>query len=234
MKRDLQKSAVVIMAKEPRPGKTKTRLTPALTTIQAAALYEALLGDTIALLADLEYVDLAVAISPPESYPYFEKKTPTGTRLLPIEGVDIGDCLNQALGSLLDLGYQKVIAINADGPSLPEAYLYQAITLLDEHDLVFGEGEDGGYYLVGLKQKHCILFEGISWSTPAVLAQSLQKATTAGLSVALTPKWYDIDTLQDLKRLREELPRLDAERLIHTRCFLTSLNLPEESNSNLH
>jgi glycosyltransferase A (GT-A) superfamily protein (DUF2064 family) len=147
--------------------------------------------------------------------------------LLPIEGVDIGDCLNQALGSLLDLGYQKVIAINADGPSLPKAYLYQAITSLDEHDLVFGEGEDGGYYLVGLKQKHSVLFEGTSWSTPAVLTQSLQKATTAGLSVAITPKWYDIDTIQDLKRLREELPRLDAERLIHTRRLLSSLNLPD-------
>jgi rSAM/selenodomain-associated transferase 1 len=226
MEADLMKTVVVVMAKEPRPGKTKTRLTPALTPTQAACLYEALLLDTIALLRGLSWADLAVAISPPGSKPYFKKHTPAGTQLLPIEGDDIGDCLDQAMTCLFDMGYHKVIALNADGPSLPPDYLLQARLLLDDHDVVFGEGEDGGYYLVGLNAKHSDIFEGIAWSTQVVLKQSLAKAAAAGLSAATTPKWFDIDTLQDLIRLRDALPALDEGRLVHTRGYLSHIKLP--------
>jgi rSAM/selenodomain-associated transferase 1 len=213
----LNETAIVIMAKEPHPGKTKTRLSPPLTHLQAADLYAALLLDTIAMLAGLEGIDLAVAISPPESKKYFQRITPGETLLMSIEGVDIGDCLIQALGRLLDHGYRKVIALNADGPSLPIAYLHQAVESLDDRDIVLGEGHDGGYYLVGIKRLHSILFQDIAWSTRRVLAQTLDQVSRAGLSVSLTPVWYDIDTIQDLRRLKEELPTLPDDRLLHTR-----------------
>jgi rSAM/selenodomain-associated transferase 1 len=226
MKTIRRKTVIVVMAKAPRPGDTKTRLTPILTAAQAAKLYEALLWDTIELLQGLAWADLALAISPPESKPYFERHTPVGTHLLPIEGVDIGDCLDQAVRYLIDQGYGKVIALNADGPSLPVDYLSQADQLLDDHDVVFGEGEDGGYYLVALKTVHSKIFKGIAWSTPSVLEQSLAKADAMDLLVATTPKWYDIDTIQDLKMLRDTLPGMDNERLVHTRRFLSKLKLP--------
>jgi len=186
-------------------------------------LYEALLLDTIAMLTDLAWADLAIALSPPEAGAYFQKISPVGTLLLPIEGSNIGDCLTQAIGQLLDLGYHKVIALNADGPSLPVQYLRQAVESLDAHDVVFGEGYDGGYYLVGLKQLHRVLFQDIAWSTPLVLAQTLDQASRVDLSVSLTPPWYDIDTIEDLKRLKAELAGLQEDRLIHTRGVLAEL-----------
>jgi rSAM/selenodomain-associated transferase 1 len=218
------------MAKEPQPGCTKTRLSPPLSHQEAADLYEAFLLDTILKLANLEWADMAVAISPPESSSFFKRITPTGTLLLPIEGADIGDCLAEALERLLDIGYRKVIAINADGPSLPGEYIHQAVELLDNHDVVFGESQDGGYYLVGVKRIHQVLFQEISWSTTNVLAQSLAKADVFGLSTALTPTWYDIDTIQDLKRLKDELPGLPPEHLLHTRRFLADFDLGEVSS----
>lgn len=205
------------MAKEPCPGKSKTRLCPPLTHQQAALLYEALLRDTIALVAGMKWVDLVIALSPPESVPYFQKISPIGTLLLPIEGVDIGDCLVQAIGRLLDRGYHKVIALNADGPSLPARYLRLAAESLNTHEAVFGEGHDGGYYLVGLKRLHRGLFQDITWSTPQVLAQTLAQASKMDLRVSLVPRWYDIDTIEDLKQLESELLDLPDDRLTHTR-----------------
>jgi len=219
-------TVVVIMAKAPEAGMTKTRLSPPLTPEQAARLYEALLCDTIDGLAALDWADLALAISPPDFRLYFEQITPDGTRLLPIEGVDLGDCLEQAFESLFEAGYHQVLALNADGPSLPRVYLQQAAALLEQYALVLGEGQDGGYYLIGLKQLQASLFQGIAWSTPQVLAQTLQQAARAGLSAALTPQWYDVDTIQDLQRLKAELLGLPADRLGHTRQFLAEVDIP--------
>lgn len=214
-----KESALIIMAKEPKVGSTKTRLCPPLSYEDAARLYEALLRDTIDSTAQLAGIDLAIAITPPESQEYFEKITPSGTLFIPVICSDIGDCLNQVLNYLLDLGYKKVIALNGDGPSLPRAYIQQAFDLLDEHDLSFGPSEDGGYYLVGMKAKHPGIYENITWSTATVLEQSLAKAQALNLSVGLTPPWYDVDTAEEIERLRSELSILAKDQLIHCRRY---------------
>jgi uncharacterized protein len=212
-------AALVVMAKQPQPGRTKTRLCPPFTHPEAAWFYEALLKDTLVLAQKMEGVQLAIAITPPESYAYFEEIMPPGTLLLPVDGADIGVCLVRAMSPLLELGYGKVLALNADGPSLPAGYLLQAVQALDTHDLVLGPGEDGGYYLVGLKSMHREIFQEIEWSTPHVLQQTLTHAAHLGLSTALTPLWYDIDLPADVERLRQELAALPSERLPHTRKF---------------
>jgi glycosyltransferase A (GT-A) superfamily protein (DUF2064 family) len=130
--------ALIVMAKQPQPGRTKTRLCPPLTPQQAALFYEALLLDTFALAAGLPGVQLAAAITPPDSEHYFKRIAPQGTLLIPIEGADIGECLYCALAELLQRGFRRAIALNADGPSLPLAYLQQAVTLLNDHDVVLG------------------------------------------------------------------------------------------------
>jgi hypothetical protein len=200
-------------------GAAKTRLCPPLRPAEAAAFYEALLKDTIELCTNIKSVDLAVAVSPPDATGYFKEITPPGTTLLPIECPDIGKCLEITLESLLGSGYKKALAINSDGPSLPRDYISSAVELLDNHDLVLGPGEDGGYYLVGLKQIRPELFYGIDWSTPRVLRQTLTKANDLSLSYAELPAWYDIDTWTDLKRLKDELlHRLESD-LPYTRRF---------------
>jgi rSAM/selenodomain-associated transferase 1 len=211
--------ALIVMAKQPMPGRTKTRLCPPFSPQQAASFYEALLRDTLELAAGIESVQLAAAITPSSAAAYFEAITPAGTLLLPVEGADIGVCLEEALGTLFTIGYRKVFALNADGPSLPPDFLCQAVQLLDSHELVLGPGEDGGYYLVGMKHLHAGLFQDIPWSTARVLEATLAKAQLSGLYAALTPPWYDIDLPQDVERLRDELNHLPGDRLRHTRRF---------------
>lgn len=216
----MNETVFTIMAKKPQAGKTKTRLYPALSQQEAVALYEALLLDTISLVADLRWADLTIAITPPESGKYFESVSPDGTLLLPVEGKDIGECLAQVMDTLLAMGYRKALALNSDGPSLPPEYLVQAARHLDDRDIVLGPGHDGGYYLVGMSRPHQEVFEDIDWSTERVMSQTLERAGRLGLHTALTPQWYDVDTPGDLARLQAELKHLSPDRLIHCRKFL--------------
>ena len=211
---------LVIMAKEPAVGLTKTRLCPPLTPTEAAALYEAMLRDTIGLVAGLEGVRLAIAVTPPEATDSFRRISPPDVILLPVAGADIGDCLSQVLGRLLADGHSQAIALNSDGPTLPAAYLRQAIARLNGADVVLGPSEDGGYYLIGLKQPRPERFRGIEWSSERVTAQTLARAEAMGLRVALLPRWYDVDTTADLDRLRAEVATLPGGALPHTRRFL--------------
>ena len=213
-------SALIIMAKEPKVGSTKTRLCPPLEPEEATRLYEVLLRDTINMVAGIRDIDLAIAITPPESTDYFRKISPPETHLIPVICADIGECLRLVLDKLLEMGYSRVMAINADGPSLPPIYIQNAIKSLDQHDLVLGPSEDGGYYLIGFKENYPNLFKGIDWSTSEVLKQTLNKAMALKLSVHLLPTWYDVDLAKDIQRLRDELKILPPDKLIHTRKFL--------------
>jgi uncharacterized protein len=226
----MKETLIIVMAKQPQVGKTKTRLLPALSLGEAADLYQALLLDTLSLVADQTWAELAVAITPPGSRPYFESITPPGTLLLPVDGGDIGECLVQALEMALGMGYRKALALNSDGPSLPAQYLERAALYLEEAELVLGPAEDGGYYLVGMSRLHAAIFKGIDWSTAQVFSQTLDRAAGLGQRVALTPAWYDVDTPADLYRLQKELESLPADRLPHTRRLLAALDLRTRSD----
>ena len=216
-------AVLVVMAKQPRAGTTKTRLCPPFSPQHAAALSEALLLDTFDLAGHIAGVQLAAAVTPAAALPYFEQVSPPGTILLPVDGGNIGVCLVQAFEAFFKAGFKKVIALNADGPTLPGSYILQALDLLEDHGVVLGPGEDGGYYLVGLKGPCPQLFSDIEWSTSRVLQQTLARADALGLRTALTPPWYDVDTAREAARLLAELPHLPLHRLIHTRRFFENL-----------
>jgi rSAM/selenodomain-associated transferase 1 len=214
-----KRPALVIMAKLPAVGETKTRLCPPLEPAEAAGLYAAMLRDTIDLAAQLDGVQLAIAVTPPEATEDFRPMSPPEALLLPVAGADIGDCLHQVLGRLLAEGHPKAIAMDSDSPTLPIVHLHRAVARLGEADVVLGPCEDGGYYLIGLKQPQPELFRGIAWSTAQVTAQTLARAEARGLAVALLPAWYDVDVAADLDRLRSELASLPDYALRHTRRF---------------
>jgi rSAM/selenodomain-associated transferase 1 len=213
-------TALVIMAKEPRVGSTKTRLCPPLKPVEATGFYEALLLDTIERTAALPGIDLAIAVTPADSTPYFTRIAPPHTILVPVDCRDIGECLYKSLDDLLGRGYSRVMALNSDGPSLPNEFILQAAERLDDHDLVFGPSDDGGYYLIGLKEVPAPIFTGIEWSTAQVLSQTLEKCAALGLGVHLLPEWYDVDTADDIERLHSELSSLPDHELVHSRAFL--------------
>jgi hypothetical protein len=213
----MKANALIVVAKRPLPGSTKTRLCPPLTPDEAAELYRCLLLDTLALLGRLstasrarqaarqEQVDCSIAYTPAHAVSYFRDLAPTGFRLVPQTGIDLGERLATALGYHLDLGYQRVAIMNSDGPTLPVAYLSEAFRRLENADVTLGPSEDGGYYLIGMKRLHRDLFRGVTWSTEHVRAETLDICRQLGLRVHLLPPWYDVDVAADLQRLHADL-----------------------------
>jgi len=214
--------ALIIVAKKPEPGRTKTRLSPPLNGEQAAELYHRFLLDTLELMRQVEIAQPILAYTPDEAKPFFQGIAPDGFELVPQVGPDLGERLHNVLSGCLQNGYRQAVVMDSDSPTLPVDTLRQAFDLLDDPgvDVVLGPCEDGGYYLIGIKQPCAALFRGIPMSTPQVAAETLQRAHEQGLRVASLPPWYDVDLYADIQRLNEELRSLPADRARHTRTFL--------------
>jgi uncharacterized protein len=219
---DEARSAVAIMAKAPQPGQVKTRLCPPLSHREAAEFYQCLLLDKIAQVNALQRAAPAVAYSPVDSKPWFEDLTPPHFMLLPQRGDDLGARILFTFDQLFRQGYTQVIVIDSDTPTLPTAYLEQALSLIAarENDVVLGPTEDGGYYLVGLRRSYRELFDRMPWSTSQVFSETRRRSEQYGLAVACTECWYDVDTPEDLARLRNSLDQSQDGLARHTRQFL--------------
>ncbi len=191
---------LIIMAKEPVPGKVKTRLAPPFSPEEAARLYRCLLEDTVDLVRSIPGARGGVAFSPASAAGWFRSLMPAGFLLLPQPRGGLGNRLEKIFQTMFAGGARAACLINSDGPDLPPAYLGEAFRLLEEDgvDAVFGPNPDGGYYLVGLRAAAPI-FRGIPWSTGRVLEVSLAKARRAELQTATLPPWPDLDTLEDLR-----------------------------------
>jgi rSAM/selenodomain-associated transferase 1 len=216
-------SALIIVAKEPVPGQTKTRLCPPFSLESAAAFYRCLLLDSLALMSRLETADHVIAYAPSNARNYFARLKPNSFSLVAQVGDNLGERLANALDHHFDQGYQRVAIMNSDGPTLPLDYLEQAFSGLDHADVTMGPGHDGGYYLIGMNRLHRELFEGIDWSTEHVISQTLATGRRLGLAVHQLPEWYDVDLAEDLERLRRDLKE-EPERALHTWDFLRGLD----------
>src|SRR2546422_1752357 len=178
---DVARVAVAIMAKAPKPGEVKTRLCPPLSPEEAADLYDCFLRDKVAQVRTLGGAAGVIAFTPDDRRSLFEEIAP-GFRLIAQRGADLGSRLLNSLGALLRDGYVGAIAIDSDTPNLPTDYLRQAVELLGKPatDVVVGPSDDGGYYLIGVRQAWPALFDAMPWSTAEVLPETLRRAQARG------------------------------------------------------
>lgn len=203
-------TCLIVFVKNPIPNQVKTRLLPALSAEQAAALYRAFLTDWCAALRTLSDIDLIIAYTPPESLSDLEKLIGKHVTYIPQNGIDLGERLTNATKYGVENGYEKVIIVGSDSPTLPISFISDAVVGLDTRDAVIGPTVDGGYYLIGfatniLSDALPTIFKGISWSTAKVMQQTLNRIQNIKASLKLLPPWYDIDTPEDLALLDTHL-----------------------------
>ncbi len=196
-----QLTALVVVAKAPRPGQVKTRLCPPLSPTQAAGLYQAFLLDTIQLAGTLPGVCLRVVCPSELDAQELAGILPAGIKYIVQRGKGLSGALLSAFQDCQAAGFGKTLCLSSDNPTLPTRYLQLAIEALNNQAVALGPADDGGYYVIGARQPYPVLFEDMVWSNPDVLAVTLQRAAAAGLSTSLLPTWYDLDTVADLARL---------------------------------
>jgi rSAM/selenodomain-associated transferase 1 len=196
------KKALILFAKRPVSGRVKTRLSPPLTLDEAAALYRCMLEDILAKTAPLVGMDRHIFYEPdPEAAAYFAGIAPR-TPAAPQRGADLGERMANAFADLFSAGYGEIAIIGTDLPDLPLAFIEESFRRLAEEadDAVYGPSEDGGYYLLAMRELHQELFRDIPWSSGEVLERSMERGQQAGLGISLLPEWHDVDTAADLER----------------------------------
>lgn len=188
-----------VFVKLPQPGAVKTRLVPALGAEAAAELSAALVDAVLAATEPEagEYERL-VFYAPRDAAEAVRAWLPSGRLRHQCEG-DLGTRLGDAFARAFARGTARVVIVGSDLPALTRADVRAAFTALDEADVVLGPAHDGGYYLIGLREPRPELFRDVSWSTPAVLAETLDRAAAAGLSVAQLRPLRDLDTPDDVR-----------------------------------
>jgi hypothetical protein len=214
---------LVIMAKAPRPGAVKTRLVPSLSPEAVTAFYCCLLDDTLALARSLGDVEVAI-MCPDSDVNELAQLAGNEASVVAQKGEGLAAGLTSVFAHFAEGRQRRTIAFNSDSPHLPRSVLEDAFETLATHDLVVGPTHDGGYYLVGAKASHSVLFAGDGMSTSSALERLLSRARVLELSVGFVDPFYDIDVADDLARLAAEL-RLNPARAPRTAGWLKKWEL---------
>ena len=220
------KNALVVFARDPVVGQVKTRLNPFLDLQTTCDLYTCFLSDSLDKVCAVKSTDCFVGIYPSSISGYFERLDPSlSINIFVQEGKDLGDRMKNTFSARFADGYEDVVIIGADSPSLPLAYIEQAF--VSKKDVVLGPSMDGGYYLIGMRKKITNLFDGIAWGSDRVLKDTYCKLESSDVSLELLPVWYDVDRSDDLIFLKTHLELMSAagqKEAASTKKFLSELS----------
>ncbi|MCJ8283759.1 MAG: TIGR04282 family arsenosugar biosynthesis glycosyltransferase [Rivularia sp. ALOHA_DT_140] len=196
----IAKKHLIIFTRYPQPGKTKTRLIPALGVEGAANLQRQMTEFT---LTKVKKFQLEAGISFEIRFAGGDLQLMQnwlGTELnyqLQGEG-DLGQRMNNSFLSAFNQGAQEVVIIGIDCPGIDAQVLARAFEKIQNSDLLLGPAVDGGYYLIGLKRAIGKLFINIDWGTAKVLQQTVDIAQKLNLSIDYLKTLADVDRPEDL------------------------------------
>lgn len=215
----MELAQLAVFARPPAIGEVKTRLGSAFGEDGATALYRAFVDDTLELCArvrDAGRVDLALWTSEIDDPVVAE----WGRRLGTVPRLQPDGDLGVRLCAAFDEGlrrHQRVVIIGSDAPTLPLGLLVAAFNALDTAPMALGPANDGGYYAIGATDAIRPCFDGVRWSTPTALEDTVR--ANDDLPIAMLSPWYDIDEPADLDILRAHLSARPKAAPATARCL---------------
>ena len=206
--------ALVLFLKNPFFEPVKTRLATKVGESKAQAIYLSMLAATVEkaeAIAKKEKADLFAFSSAGDFtgleslFRVDESNARIKWSLGQQEGGDLGERLTFAICDLLNTDYKNVVILGTDSPDLPHQFIFDLFENLRVSDVVFGPTEDGGYYSIGARKFSPLALQNVNWSSPSTLDESIKACQKRKLSTSTISKWYDVDELQDLQKLRISL-----------------------------
>jgi uncharacterized protein len=193
--------ALIVFAKLPRVGDVKTRLGKEIGMEEAGRVYEefARHAFTIASTLSHEHVAVYLLYAPGADEAAIRRWVGHGFRYFPQEGASLGDRMHAAFRKVFNDGATEAVIIGTDVPELDVETVRAGFEKLQSCDVVIGPSSDGGYYLLGIKERPYDVFSGISWSTTSVLQETRLLVARQGLTTVLLPEMSDIDTFEDYR-----------------------------------
>ena len=223
----MKKNILILYAKYPEPGKSKTRLAVGtelkpggIGYDRAAEVYKAFLSDEIDKFSKSKDFDLSICIAE-SKLDDFKKLFGKKCNYFPdVFKGDLGQSMFYTFDFFLtEKGYKKTIIIGSDIPHLTTDEINTGFATLDKCDVVLGPDDDGGTYLIGMNRPYDILSE-IVWSQGTDFEKIKKRARRRNLKVRFLNRTYDVDSIEDLKKLYDELQKPgDRERLELPRTF---------------
>lgn len=215
---------VSVFCRAPRPGRTKTRLTPPLSPEEAAEVSAALLLDLLDALPHPGY-DLEACAAGADDVAALAEIVPPDITVTAQGGGDLGARMGAVVAARLAGGRPAVVLTGADCPDLTPAHVLSALRALDAGaDAAVCPSSDGGYALIALARPAPALFTDIPWSDSGTLAATRRRAADRGLRLVELATVDDVDRHDDLVRLAGRLRGgADAPRAPRTRALLDRL-----------
>lgn len=199
---------LLVFAKVPRPGEVKTRLTPTLTSDEAATLYEAFLHDAFDQYSQLS-CDVRLYLAPPHPEQQLEG-IPEDVTVHGQDGKGLGDRMCHAFRDVFSEGYERAVLIGTDHPTLPTAFVQRSFVELGSPGAIcIGPTIDGGFYLLGMSSFYPQLFDEMTYSHTNVFSETITRVGDTDAHCTTLPEWYDVDTPADLDQLLDDLKRTD-------------------------
>lgn len=191
------KKALIIFTRNPELGKCKTRLAATIGDENALFVYKLLLKHTATFSSKVtadRYVFYSEKVRKEDLWDdiVFRKKLQKGNNL--------GERMQNAFSELFEMGYEKVIIVGSDIYDLQAEDIEDAYKAMGSNDFVIGPAEDGGYYLLGMKNLKAELFKNKEWGTDSVLEHTLKDLEEE--SVTKLQEKNDIDVYEDIKDIK--------------------------------
>ncbi|HEX6748640.1 MAG TPA: TIGR04282 family arsenosugar biosynthesis glycosyltransferase [Longimicrobium sp.] len=183
----------------PVVGRVKTRLAAEIGAEAALRVYRRLAEHAVAEARALgDEARVRVHFTPADAGEAVRAWLGGDAAYLPQAAGDLGARMRSAFEAAFAAGFGRVVIIGSDLPDLSRDTLRRAFALLDEHPAVVGPARDGGYYLLGMREMIQGIFDGVPWSTPAVLDATLARLRAAGVTAAMLETLTDVDEAADL------------------------------------
>jgi rSAM/selenodomain-associated transferase 1 len=198
-----------LFAKYWQPGQVKTRLAATEGPQRAAELYKAFLQTSLERFAEVD-ARRVLGFTPRDRGDEFGELAGASWHLEPQSQGDLGRRMRDYFTSALAAGFQEVLLVGSDSPTLPLERIDQAFAALKNKDVVLGPTQDGGYYLVGAARRVPDIFENMPWSTSHLWRRTVDRLRAGEIGFCSLEPWYDVDDRTTLNRLRVELCRPDT------------------------